>query len=85
MACSTRSRPDPNPNPIPNLNPDPNPNPNPSPYPNPNPNPLDKARRLGHDMSKVELVAHGGAPPPKLDLDVAATPPAASALIAKKG
>ena len=36
-------------------------------------------------MSKVELVAHGGAPPPKLDLDVAATPPAASALIAKKG
>jgi len=29
---------------------------------------LDKVRRLGHDMSKVELVAHDGAPPPKLDV-----------------
>eukprot|EP00964_Phaeocystis_antarctica_P106260 scaffold71163_cov75-Phaeocystis_antarctica.AAC.1 len=37
---------------------------------------LDKVRRLGHDMSKVELVTHDGAPPPKLD--VAATSPAAS-------
>jgi len=47
---------------------------------------LDKVRRLGHDMSKVELVAHEGAPPPKLgvlEFDVAATPPAASAVLAK--
>ena len=33
----------------------------------------------------AHCLAHGGAPPPNLDLDVAATPPAASALIAKKG
>jgi len=32
-------------------------------------------------MSKVELVAHDGAPPP--NLDVLATPPAASAVLAK--
>jgi hypothetical protein len=32
-------------------------------------------------MSKVELVAHGSAPPPKLEL--AATPPAASTVPAK--
>ena len=42
---------------------------------------LDKVRRLGHDMAKVELVVHDGVPPPKLD--VAATPPAPSAVLAE--